>query len=300
MDYNAALEAFFKPLKALTPIEAVANGAPARRLRDAAEPIAMHAVWSKHTNARLAASGLNFLTGYVYGRAAALGETAGLVVASTFAAFSPALVISLYDEARTHLSPAEIMAARDQATIESLSQVLTGEDVSGAVAILKRGLAVADPTGRPLFAALLSREWPTDPIGQLWRACDLVREHRGDSHIAAYITAGLTPVEMNILTELFLGMPLGTYSATRAWDETQTNRALADLATKNLLADGQLTATGRKLRQEIEDHTDAMEQALVDAIGPDLNSLVAQLNQWSDKCIAAGAFPPDDYKRAAG
>ncbi len=300
MEYAAAVEAFFKPAHALTPIEAVAKGSPARQLRDAGEPIAMHAVWSPHTNAQLAKSGLNFLTAYVYGRAAALGEPSAPVVAATFAAFSPPLVISLYDEGRAQLKRGALLSARDQTTIESLSQILAGEDVNAAVAMLRRGLAAADPTGRPLFAGLAAREWPTEPVGQLWRACDLVREHRGDSHIAAYISAGLNPIEMNILTELYLGMPLGTYSATRAWDEAATNEAIAGLDQKKLVVEGKLTESGHKLRQEIETRTDAMEQPIVEAIGADLATLLAQLNAWSEKCIKAGAFPPDDYKRAAG
>lgn len=300
MEYAAAIEAFFRPAPALTPIEAVAKGSPARQLRDAGEPIAMHAVWSPHTNAQIATLGLNFLTGYVYGRAAALGEPPAAVVAATFAAFSTALVTSLYDEGRAQVKREKLLSVRDQATIESLTQVLAGEDVNAAVIILRRGLATADPTGRPLFAGLSTREWPTAPVGQLWRACDLVREHRGDSHIAAYISAGLNPVEMNILTELYLGMPLGTYSATRAWDEAATNQAMARLAQKLLVVDSKLTENGHKLRQEIETRTDAMEQSIVEAIGSDLPTLLAQLNAWSNKCIAAGAFPPDDYKRAAG
>ena len=34
----------------------------------------MHPVWARATNERLAELGLDFLTGYVWGRAAALGE----------------------------------------------------------------------------------------------------------------------------------------------------------------------------------------------------------------------------------
>ncbi len=66
MDYATALQGFFQLVKATTPIEAVVNARSARRLRDAAEPIAMHAVWCRLTNERLAELGLNFLTSYVW------------------------------------------------------------------------------------------------------------------------------------------------------------------------------------------------------------------------------------------
>ena len=77
----------------------------------------------------------------------------------------------------------------------------------------------ADGTGRPLFSGLRGRGRPGDPFQRLWWACDLVREHRGDSHVAVVNAAGLGPVEMNVLTECWLGMPQLSYTATRGWPE---------------------------------------------------------------------------------
>ena len=72
MDYDDAVATFCSPRPAGTPLpEVVRSGGPARRLRDACEPLAMHALWNRHTNERLAALGLDFLTGYVGGRARA-------------------------------------------------------------------------------------------------------------------------------------------------------------------------------------------------------------------------------------
>ncbi len=300
MDYEAAVEAFFKPVKAGSPITAVVNAGPARQLRDACEPIAMHAVWSRLVNERLAQLGLNFLSSYVWGRAAALGEPEAAVVASAFAAFDTGLVTSLYQDGRSKLGRDKLLETRNRATIESLTAVLGNADVSFAVETLRRAVEAADPTGRPLFAGLKSQPWPQEGLGQLWRACDLVREHRGDSHIAAYIGAGLSGVAMNMLTELFLGMPLGTYSATRAWSEEDTSRNHRRLESKGLIFRDKLTEQGQQLRQAIEDHTDEMEGPLVEAIGTDMPKLLKQLNEWSEKCIEDGAFPPDEYKRAAG
>ncbi|MGH2480807.1 MAG: SCO6745 family protein, partial [Ktedonobacteraceae bacterium] len=164
----------------------------------------------------------------------------------------------------------------------------------------RRGLAAADGTGRALFAGLQARPWPDALTGQLWRACEMVREHRGDSHIAAYITAGFNPVQMNILTELYVGMPLGSYTASRGWSPDAIATNVARLQTAGLIEEETLTPAGLRVREEIEEHTDAMEQPLLDAIGDDLEPLLAQLNQWSDACIAAGAFPPNEQKRAAG
>lgn len=83
MDYEAALEVFFAPSPpgVGTP-EVVVAASPARRLRDAVGPVAMHAVWSRAVNAALAEHGLNFLTSYVCGRGAALGPVPSSVVAA--------------------------------------------------------------------------------------------------------------------------------------------------------------------------------------------------------------------------
>ena len=301
MDYETAVQVFFQPPPegTATPYPVV-HASPARRLRDACEPLGIHAAWSRRTNERLAALGLNFLTAYVWGRAACLGEVPATLVVAAFAAFEPGLITATYEEALRHVTRDELLAVREEATIESLQAALGNVDVTSAVNVLRRGLSAVDGTGRALFSGLLARPWPDSPIGQLWRACDLVREHRGDSHIAAYITACLGPVDMNILTELYVGMPLGSYTATRGWSAEAIASSVEHLQKKGLVADGALTPAGLRLREEVEEHTDAMEQPLIDAIGSDFETLAAQLNAWAELCIKAGAFPPNIQKRAAG
>jgi len=304
MDYETALEVFFQPTPPGAPTPGpVAKGRPARRLRDAYEPIAMHGVWSRRTYDALSALGLNFLTGYVWGRASGMGEPSPGVVVSTFAVFEPGAITALYEEARGKVSRAELVEARDRATIESLEAVLGGAnaaDVAGVVSVLRRGIDAAEGTGRALFAGLACQPWPASSVGQLWRACDLIREHRGDSHVDACVTAGVGPVAMNILTELWLGMPLFSYSASRAWPEEVLQATAEELRAAGLMEGDKLSAAGQSLREQIEEQTDAAQQSIVDAIGSDLEGVIQQLNQWSAACVEAKAFPPDIYKRAAG
>jgi hypothetical protein len=301
MDYEAALEVFFQPSPPGAPVpEPVADARPARRLRDAYEPIAMHAVWSRRTYEALSSLGLNFLTAYVWGRASGMGEPAAAVVVSAFAVFEPGVITSCYEEARAKVARADLVEARNQATSESLAAVLGDPDVGPVVSVLRRGIDAADATGRPLFAGLASQPWPSQPAGQLWRACDLLREHRGDTHVAACISAGLGPVAMNIVTELYVGMPLFSYSATRAWPQEVLDSTADQLRATGLLDGDTLSQAGRRLRDEIEERTDAGQQPIIDAIGDDLDTVVDQLNQWSAACVDAKMFPPNVYKRAAG
>jgi len=300
VQYDEVVAAFFQPSPADVVPAPVVGAGPARRLRDAIEPIAMHAVWSRRTNGRLAGLGLDFLGGYVWGRAAALGEPDAGVVVSSFGVFEPGMLTGTYEQARAACPRDELLTARTDATVESLAEVLTGEDVAPVADRLAAALAAGDIAGRPLFAGLARQPWPEDPFGRLWRACDLLREHRGDGHIAASIAAGLDAVVMNVLTELWVGMPFGTYSATRGWSTDQLATAAARLRADGLLDGDELSDRGRAWRDGLEATTDAMEGSIVDAIGPGFDDVVAQLDEWSERCIAAAAFPPDVFKRAAG
>ncbi|MDN5750049.1 MAG: hypothetical protein L0H64_16300 [Pseudonocardia sp.] len=166
--------------------------------------------------------------------------------------------------------------------------------------VLERAVAGVEGTGRVLFSALRAQPRPVDPYARLWRAADLVREHRGDGHVAACVAAGLDPVRMGILMEVWLGYPVGEYSGTRAWPQEAADAALARLEADGLLADGAITERGRALRDGIEAATDTAQDGLLAAVGADLDEVVSALDGWSRRCVEARAFPPDVRKRAAG
>jgi hypothetical protein len=304
MDYQAALQTFFGPTPdGVTTPAPVSAASPARRLRDALEPLAMHAVWAPRTYDALASHGFNFLTGYLTGRAAPLGEVPSSVVAATFAVFEPGVVDALWTDGRARLPLPELIALRDRATSESLREVLGPEDEPEVLRVaetLERVVGSVDGTGRVLFSALRAQPRLDDPYGRLWRAADLVREHRGDGHVAACVAVGLDPVRMGILMEVWLGYPVGEYSGTRAWPQEALDAGVARLEADGLLADGVITEEGRRFRDAIEAATDAAQQDLVDALGAELDTVAKQLDTWSQRCVEARTFPPDVRKRAAG
>jgi hypothetical protein len=301
VDYADAEAVFFVSRPEGTPLPAaVTDGSPARRLRDACEPVAMHAVWSRAVHERLAQLGLDFLSGYVGPRAASLGDPAGAVVAATFAWFEPGMMIATWEAARAAATPAQMAQARDESTVASLRAALGGEDPAEVASLLADAAQAADGMGRPLFSGRRADGRPSDPVHLLWWACGLVREHRGDSHVAAVAAAGLNPVEANIVTELWVGMPLLSYTATRGWSPEAMQRAVESLELCGWLRDGGLTDDGLAARLEIEQHTDAQEQAIVAALGDRFDEVCDRLNHWGQLCIEAAAFPPDILKRAAG
>jgi hypothetical protein len=322
MDYAEVREAFFQ-MRDAGAAEPGTSGwqSPARRLRDAIEPIATICYWSEPAYDAYAALGLDFLQGYVWSRGCVLGEPDGGVVAAAFGVFEPGLIVQLYDAARAAAGLADIRAAREAGAVTALRTVLGGtalggtalggttldgtaldapERVAEVTAALRRGVEAADTAGRPLFAGLSGLPSPADELGQLWHACAMLRELRGDSHLAACVAAGLTGLEANILTELRVGWPLHSYTATRGWPPETMNLATASLSERGLIADDTLTGAGASLRADVEEATDRQLAPVRDAIGPALFDILPPLQEWSRQIVEHGWFPPDPYKRASG
>jgi len=105
---------------------------------------------------------------------------------------------------------------------------------------------------------------------------------------------------MNLLPELFVGFPLGSDSASRAWDQTALHKAADRLRASGWIDGDQLSATGRSFRESLQDQTNKAQRAIIAAIGDRLDDLVTACTSWSQMCIDAKAFPPNVFERAAG
>jgi hypothetical protein len=217
-------------------------------------------------------------------RASCLGRIRGAAVAAIFAAIEPTTVARSIDEAWSVADPEDFCEARLQASVRALQSVV-GDDAAGldrALQLLQRAVGGASKEGHPMFMALQALPWPGTPLGDLWRACDMVREHRGDSHVNAWVSMGLHPVEINMLSELWRGVPLGSVTMMQmAWTRNDVDTALARLTDIGVVVDHELTDEGRRLREEIEHVTDAQEQSLVAALGDDADELLELLDPWA-------------------
>ena len=300
MDFAEAHQAFFTPRDDAGPAP---SDTPARRLRDALEPLAMVDIWSEAATEQGEALGLDFLGWYVGGRGSQLGDPTGPVVAATFGVFEPGVIAGLWDGARSTVSVERLRAAHERAAIDALSGALadvTDSSIDALVTPLRIAIDGADVSGRPLFTGVRALGWPEDAKARLWHAALALREHRGDAHLGACTAAGLGGLEANILTELWVGYELLEYTGTRAWPQEAMDAAVARLERGGLLYDSALTDEGRRLREDIETATDRAEQAVVDVIGDQLDRVVETASKWSAAVLGAGWFPPDPYKRAAG
>ncbi|MEY3033895.1 MAG: hypothetical protein RLZ86_517 [Actinomycetota bacterium] len=130
----------------------------------------------------------------------------------------------------------------------------------------------------------------------------MLREFRGDAHTAAWISAGLDATEIGLLTELFWGLPLKSYSRTRAWSEDDYTAALERLESRGLVKDGAFTPAGRALREQVEVHTDDQMRSAIDALGDGFARLIDQLSAWSAAVRTMKGYPesgPHELAEAA-
>lgn len=305
MNYDEVAAAYLTPLEADVAAPAV-PASPARRLRDVLEPIATIGWWSQAAGEQFGAADLDFLGGYVWGRAASLGpDVAPDVVASAFGVFDPSVLEAVITAARQAASHEQILTSRAVgagAGLAAATRDIPLADIARSAHRLRSALEPVDVTARPLFSALRALPVPEDPHGALWRAAEMYREHRGDGHLAACVAGGLDAVEMNVLTELWLDYPVGEYSATRGFGPDRIDTAVRSLADRGWVdADERtLTTDGRDARERIEAATDQSQRGVIAALGADLDELVADLAPIADAVLEARAAPADPRKRAAG
>lgn len=264
-----------------------------RRLRDLAEPIAACVYFVPEALGAYEELGLGYAPGYFCSRGACLGHPSGEVVAAAFGVFKASLVRDAVAAGWAATDPPTILAARERGATAALRRMLGDIDPVPAVAILRPVLEAQEVAGRALFAGLRSLPFPTDPLAQLWRVCDWVREHRGDGHIAAWIAADLDPLEVGLLTELYWGLDAGTYIFTRGWSKEDVDAGYARLEARGLVADRAFTDDGRALRSSVEDATDRMEARVVDALGDRADELFAILQPWTSAVLDGGGYPVD-------
>ncbi len=231
---------------------------------------------------------------YFTSRGSVMGQVPGEVVAAAFAVFNPDAVVPAVQFGWSKVDAATVCAARTRGAVGQLVRVL-GTEPAGlerATELLAAAVAPLRPAGKPLFAGLLSVGLPGDPMGDMWRLADLLREYRGDAHTAAWTSAGLDATEVGLLTELYWGLPMRTYIRTRAWSADQLDAAEARLSDRGLVAEGAFTAEGRALRELVEVATDAQCDAIVDALGGTFDELLAFLVPWGQAIRDAGGYPP--------
>ncbi len=237
--------------------------------------------------------------GYFASRSAPMGEVGPAVVAATFYNFNPALIARHIPRAWTLATPAQVLAARWRVADRTLRRLL-GDDVIGsdellaAAGIARQAALNCTIEGRPLFAGHAGLEWPTEPHLIFWHAITLLREHRGDGHIAMLVQAELSGIEALVThTATHRGFLVDAAKALRMWSDEEWAAAQDGLRDRGLLdADGELTAAGQELRDRLEAETNRLCAAPWRDIDPDeVETLISYGKSLTRLAVGAGAFP---------
>ncbi|OBK63814.1 hypothetical protein A5653_24310 [Mycobacterium colombiense] len=268
----------------------------ARRFFDRYEPV--HAVTYFAPEARAALDALGyrgFWMGYFAARSAPLGAAPREVVSAIFYNFAPERVAKALPAAWEIAGPQAALQARQESAVAALRRYDLGSDENIRVAAELAGRAArnAPLDARPLFAANLALPWPDDPLSALWHATTLLREQRGDAHVAVLAAAGISGRESNVLHAAAGNVSRDYIARTRDYDETTWRQHEQRLAERGLLNDdGTLTSAGRELKDHIELRTDTLALSALDALSDDeVETLFQALTPITRAVVAGGDVP---------
>lgn len=275
------------------------RGAPtARELWRLLEPIHAVTYFSPEPLAELKAAGYRgFWMGYFAGRAAPLGRASAELVQALFYNFAVDHVARALPDAWGFAPPEAALSARQVGSVAALRRQL-GElagapEVVRAAELAARAAAHAPLEGRPLFAANRALPEPDEPLALLWHAATLLREHRGDGHVAALTVARIGGRESHVLHALATRTPVEVYAAARNLGPEEWARILGGLRERGLVdTAGALSDVGREAKQSIEDLTDDLAWSAYETLDEtEIEDLVGALHPIVAAVVAAGEIP---------
>ena len=218
-----------------------------------------------------AALGVAGAGGYFGSRSAPMGAVPDEVIIATFYNFSPLAVRSAMPGVWDTASPDSLQAARFRVVgraLERVGVVLSADQIAEARALIDPVVAGLDIAGKPLAAANASVALPDDPLVALWQQLTVVREWRGDVHIALLVTNEIGPCECLVLQVGTGRFPMRIAQVTRRWDEGQWAAAIDGLAALGwVIADGTVTPEGVEARDRIEADTDRLCESIWRSVG---------------------------------
>jgi hypothetical protein len=268
----------------------------ARPLWTLFEPVHAVTYFAPEARAAFEEVGLRgFWRGYFAGRAAPLGPVGPAPVVASFMGFAPSTVERAVPAVWSLATPEQVLRARMAGAVAALRGLWTGYDaeaVAETAVLLERSIDELDCSGRVLSAANAALDRPTDPDERVWHACTVLREHRGDGHVAALVAAGLTGCSSLVLRSGLDPEGAGLKSS-RGWADEPWAAAIDRLRERGWLdSAGFATEEGRRAHAAIEAATD------VAAADPwrrlsetELFRLVELLEPLAKACAAALPYP---------
>jgi hypothetical protein len=266
----------------------------ARRMFDLVEPIGVIPYADDEPNEAMFALGFsNYWDIYFAGRVAPLGLVPAEVVDALFYNFAPGEVARHIPKVWRTTTPEAALAARQQGCASALRRIL-GDHVGTpaferAAGLLTKAAVSAPVEGRPMYAALRAIPIPDDVVVRLFHAASMLREHRGDGHIAALMVEGIGGLEAHVLLALDMDMPAERFGRIHHLPEAQLRAVIDGMRGRGLIGeDGWLSEEGRAVKRRVESLTDDLAARPYENLTPDeLDQLMTDLEPFAALLIAA-------------
>ncbi len=267
----------------------------ARRMFDLVEPIGVIPYSAEEPNEAMFALGFTkFWDTYFAGRAAPLGSSAPAeVVHALFYNFAPGEVARHIPKVWDTTTPEAAIAARQEGCVNALRRILGDlldtPDFKRAVELLTNAATSAPLEGRPMYAALRTLPLPQEPVARVFHAASLLREHRGDGHIAALMAEGIGGLEAHVLFALDLGIPAPTFGRIHHLPSALLSDLIDTMKARGLVRDEKtFTTAGRQVKNRVEALTDDLALVPYEILEPaELDELIAALEPLAQQLIAA-------------
>jgi hypothetical protein len=267
----------------------------ARRLSRLVEPIHLVTYLCEEPDEALMALGLrNTWDCYFAGRAAPLGRVSAEVVHAVFYNFADGEVARHIPRVWDKATPSAALAAREQGSVAALRRILgdlaSAPGIARAAELATKAASGLPTEGRILYAALRTLPVPEEPLARLWHAATLLREHRGDGHIAALVTEGIGGTEAHVLHALSQDMPAEKYGRIHHLPAQQLSAVIERMRDRGLIdVSGWLSDAGRACKERIESLTDDLAAPAYEQLEPgELDQFAADLGPISATLEAAG------------
>jgi hypothetical protein len=215
---------------------------------------------------------VNYLT-----RSAAMRTDNPAVVWSAFFNPNPESIYRLVPSSWAITTFDAVLAAQFDALDEPFAKVAASMDAADVreLAVLCRTVteaANANCEGRPLFAGLASLPLPADDHMMAWHAARLLREHRGDGHVALLVAEGLGRIDALVVHAALLPGFADGLRRSRRWTKDDWAASMTSLRARGWLTDDDeptFTDEGRARREWIETRTNELAAVAFDGIGND-------------------------------
>jgi hypothetical protein len=262
---------------------------------DLVEPIGVIPYSADEPNEAMFALGFtSYWDTYFAGRAAPLGTSVPAeVVHALFYSFGPGEVARHIPKVWTITTPEAAIAARQEGCTRALRRILgdlvAAPGLERTVELLTRAATSAPLEGRPMYAALRALPLPEEPVARLFHAASLLREHRGDGHVAALMAEGIGGLEAHVLLAIDLGMPATTFGRIHHLPRALLAGLVDGMKARGLVEDeSTFTAAGRRVKDRVEALTDELAAAPYDALtAAEVEELIAALEPIAAALLAA-------------